>query len=660
VIDFKRLLSSQLAMHARALRFLHRIFLIRKDSESDMRRSKKPNSTRAINRKRRREKQLKTRRKLANFETLEQRYLLAHDVVDPAQSAIKSPQPHEMPLHVVAEAARQQAIHSTWVSAETVALDSVQTRAFHSLELALGDPETELVQLVSSTASDARSNHSNSATPRLFDSDWSNPNLSRLSEQTIPLSPVGRHDQFSQGPAQATGFVLPTFAGPQVDRNDTAPSFSLKVHAADVDGALQQNTSSELLIIDSAVEEYETLISQLDSHFALGKRLDVVVLEAGRDGVEQITDAVTVRNNLSAIHIVSHGSSGLLRLGSTSLNNQSLGSYSGQISQWRDSMTASADILLYGCNLAADAAGVRLVENLAAITDADVAASIDLTGQVNLGGDWVLEQGVGVIEATVFAPEYSGLLNSGSGNVYTAQDNDFDSADPIVLKDTDTTLDLTALDSVEQVTVTQVDKPTGKQKIIVKKSGNSGNSDAIYWIEPVNGKVGGLILGHGNKLVLEGPLDKLDLAKVDGLEEVAIRTKTDTSGWLRTTQSVDVIVKTGATLDTLKVGKAASGNDSSKDDIIDLYLGEGARVENLERAHNFETKLKLHYPEDSGSKQKLLVDLTKSEPNITGIGKLIRFTEQSIAEIQTEAGKQVVRLKDTADVKLATGAGSDR
>ena len=158
-------------MHARALRFLHRIFLIRKDSESDMRRSKKTNADRSINRKRRREKQLKTRRKLANFETLEQRYLLAHDVVDPAQSAIESPQPHEMPLHVVAEAARQQAIHSTWVSAETVALDSVQTRAFHSLELALGDPETELVQLVSSTASDARSNHSNSATPRLFDSD---------------------------------------------------------------------------------------------------------------------------------------------------------------------------------------------------------------------------------------------------------------------------------------------------------------------------------------------------------------------------------------------------------------------------------------------------------------------------------------------------------
>ena len=54
-------------------------------------------------------------------------------------------------------------------------------------------------------------------------------------------------------------------------------------------------------------------------------------------------------------------------------------------------LSASGDILLYGCDVAAGADGLAFVNALANATGADVAASTDLTGAAVKGGDWVLE-----------------------------------------------------------------------------------------------------------------------------------------------------------------------------------------------------------------------------------------------------------------------------
>ena len=58
-------------------------------------------------------------------------------------------------------------------------------------------------------------------------------------------------------------------------------------------------------------------------------------------------------------------------------------------------LSADGDILFYGCNIAADESGEILIKQIAEITDADVAASDDVTGK---GGDWDLEKHTGIIE----------------------------------------------------------------------------------------------------------------------------------------------------------------------------------------------------------------------------------------------------------------------
>ena len=54
-----------------------------------------------------------------------------------------------------------------------------------------------------------------------------------------------------------------------------------------------------------------------------------------------------------------------------------------------------------GCDLAAGEDGLSLVDSLAALTGADVAASTDDTGTALLGGDWELEYTSGSVETAV-------------------------------------------------------------------------------------------------------------------------------------------------------------------------------------------------------------------------------------------------------------------
>ena len=117
------------------------------------------------------------------------------------------------------------------------------------------------------------------------------------------------------------------------------------------------------------------------------------------DGIEQISAALSKFHDIDAVHIVSHGTDGAVHLGSTTLTQKTLGFYSPQIAAWGSALTADADLLIYGCDLAATRDGEQLVESLSILSGADVAASQDLTGHADLGGDWHLEFVVGDVQS---------------------------------------------------------------------------------------------------------------------------------------------------------------------------------------------------------------------------------------------------------------------
>jgi hypothetical protein len=78
--------------------------------------------------------------------------------------------------------------------------------------------------------------------------------------------------------------------------------------------------SGRLVIIDGAVQDRQALIDGiLNSSPALSpaELPTILVLDPSQDGVAQISRILQSRSQLEAIHIFSHGHSGLLQLGTT-------------------------------------------------------------------------------------------------------------------------------------------------------------------------------------------------------------------------------------------------------------------------------------------------------------------------------------------------------
>ncbi|NIV45881.1 MAG: DUF4347 domain-containing protein, partial [Gammaproteobacteria bacterium] len=157
----------------------------------------------------------------------------------------------------------------------------------------------------------------------------------------------------------------------------------------------------ELVFIDAEAPNYQQLIRDLTEAADQGRNISIVVLDSDRDGIEQITEALTRYRDLDAVHVVSHGSDASLQLGNRRLDQSTLLRYAHRIQTWGEALNDQADLLLYGCDLAGSAQGQSLIDRLATLTGADVAASDDLTGQSAQGGDWELEYRAGDIETEV-------------------------------------------------------------------------------------------------------------------------------------------------------------------------------------------------------------------------------------------------------------------
>lgn len=106
---------------------------------------------------------------------------------------------------------------------------------------------------------------------------------------------------------------------------------------------------------------------------------------------------------------------GNLYLGTTELNSNNLEKFSPQIKQWGKALTENADILLYGCNVAAKQIGLQFIQKLHQLTGANIAASNNKIGNRALGGDWKLEVKIGQISTplpftSAAMASYQGIL----------------------------------------------------------------------------------------------------------------------------------------------------------------------------------------------------------------------------------------------------------
>ncbi|MCA3178938.1 MAG: DUF4347 domain-containing protein [Burkholderiales bacterium] len=160
------------------------------------------------------------------------------------------------------------------------------------------------------------------------------------------------------------------------------------------------SAARELAVVDTRVPDAGRLLADLAAQRAAGRPVDVLVLDEDADAVASIGRALAeAAAPYAAVHLFGHGDPGEIRLGGAPLDLATLRARTGEIAAWSAGLTADADLLLWGCDTGAGDAGRSLVEGLAALTGADVAASDDATGGLRFGGDWTLEVAHGAIEA---------------------------------------------------------------------------------------------------------------------------------------------------------------------------------------------------------------------------------------------------------------------
>ncbi|MEO1134451.1 MAG: DUF4347 domain-containing protein, partial [Cyanobacteria bacterium J06639_1] len=148
----------------------------------------------------------------------------------------------------------------------------------------------------------------------------------------------------------------------------------------------------EVVFIDDSVDNYQDLLDRVST------QADVVILDRSQDGIAQIGQVLSQYENLDAVHVVSHGDAGSLQLGSTTLDSSNLSHYTDELQQWSNAFSEDADLLFYGCHVGGSPDGLLFVDRLADLTGADVAASDNLTGSADAGGDWDFEVVTGAIE----------------------------------------------------------------------------------------------------------------------------------------------------------------------------------------------------------------------------------------------------------------------
>ncbi|HXJ09511.1 MAG TPA: DUF4347 domain-containing protein, partial [Burkholderiales bacterium] len=153
----------------------------------------------------------------------------------------------------------------------------------------------------------------------------------------------------------------------------------------------------EIVFVDPNVADFQTLVGGIDNPNAR-----VVLLDGSRDGVQQILDVVQQYTRVDAIHIISHGSEGQIDLAAGALNSTTIaGEYAAQLAEIGKHLGADADLLIYGCNFGKGDDGALAAQQLAQLTGADVAASVDDTGDAAMSGNWNLERETGKIDAGI-------------------------------------------------------------------------------------------------------------------------------------------------------------------------------------------------------------------------------------------------------------------
>ncbi len=138
--------------------------------------------------------------------------------------------------------------------------------------------------------------------------------LSRRPIKRRPLCPLALEPRL-----MFDGAAIDTAAQVAVDAAATAsPGDSTDIGTPTADAAPSAPPATEIVFITTSTPEWQKLANNVRAD------VEVVLLDPERDGLAQINAALAGRTGITALHLVSHGADGLVLLGNTPLDTDTL------------------------------------------------------------------------------------------------------------------------------------------------------------------------------------------------------------------------------------------------------------------------------------------------------------------------------------------------
>jgi autotransporter-associated beta strand protein len=221
------------------------------------------------------------------------------------------------------------------------------------------------------------------ATDKLLPANEHTAALSRLPEAARPfLAPAALVDARSLSTEKSKAL------------NPAAEAVALMSDATQAASQAQVPQDAQVLIVLSA--ELSALKADLQTQYP---QAQLRVLAADAEPLQALADVLAQESGVTALHLISHGEPNALIFGDTRVDQAYLHQHAQTLAAWRSALAPDADVLLYGCDVAAQGTQSVFLQQLQTVLGADIAASSDATGSTALGADAQLEVVLGQVES---------------------------------------------------------------------------------------------------------------------------------------------------------------------------------------------------------------------------------------------------------------------
>jgi hypothetical protein len=135
----------------------------------------------------------------------------------------------------------------------------------------------------------------------------------------------------------------------------------------------------DVVLISSSLQDIQAITD------AVERGAIVIVFDAQKDNlasvVSKLDDLVqSTGHKINDIALIGHGDEGVLRIGTDRIDTSNVESFRAAFEELGKDLAEGAQIQLYACSLAGNAAGQSLLQSIGTFTRADVFGSVDKTG----------------------------------------------------------------------------------------------------------------------------------------------------------------------------------------------------------------------------------------------------------------------------------------